>query len=121
MSIDVPTLLLWEVFPVIMFCREKVSQRYERKLLLSFLLLNMSKFRPPITIILSYLLTHYSGLSLSRTCKGPTNLFEIEIEIEKITVNIEIFTNKTREANKGLLDVSDIKFKCSENYLLKIL
>ena len=59
----------------------------------------------------------YSGLSLSRTRKGPTNLFEIE----KITVNIEIFTNKTREANKGLLDVSDIKFKCSENLLLKIL
>ena len=56
--------------------------------------------------------TYYSGLSLSRTRKGPTNLFEIE----KITVNIEIFTNKTREANKELLDASDIKFKCSENF-----
>ena len=32
-----------------------------------------------------------------------------------------MFTDKTREANKGLLDVSDIKFKCSENVLLKIL
>ena len=41
----------------------------------------------------------YSGLSLSRTRKGPTNLFEIE----KITVKIKIFTNKAREVNKGLL------------------
>ena len=44
-----------------------------------------------------------------------------KFEIEKITVNVEIFTNKTRDANKGLLDVSDIKFKSSENFLLKIL
>ena len=45
------------------------------------------------------LLLHYSGLSLSRTRKGPTNLFEIE----KITVKIKVFTNKAREVNKGLL------------------
>ena len=63
------------------------------------------------------MLQQYSGLSLSQIRKGPTNLFEIE----KITVNIEIFTNKTREANKALLDISDIKFKCSEKFLLKIL
>ena len=44
-----------------------------------------------------------------------------KFEIEKITVNIEIFPNKTIEANKGLFDVSDIKFKCSEKFLLKIL
>ena len=41
----------------------------------------------------------YTVDSLSRTRKGPTNLFEIE----KNTVKIKIFTNKTREVNKGLL------------------
>ena len=41
----------------------------------------------------------YTVDSLSRTRKGPTNLFEIE----KITVKIKFFTNKAREVNKGLL------------------
>ena len=51
-----------------------------------------------IKIIQIYL---YSGLSLSRTRKGPTNLFEIE----KITVKIKTFTNKAREVNRGFLGI----------------
>jgi len=41
-----------------------------------------------------------NGLSLSRTRKGPTNLFEIEKVREKITVKIEIFTRKAGWVNK---------------------
>ena len=51
--------------------------------------------------------SYYSGLSLSRTRKGPTNLFEIE----KITVKIKIFTNKAREVNKdsfGMYQISSL-------------
>ena len=60
-------------------------------------ILNCLKFQILFSSFL--LLGLYSGLSLSRTRKGPTNLFEIE----KITVKIKIFTNKAREVNKGLL------------------
>ena len=56
------------------------------------------------TVLFLVLTTNiYSGLSLSRTRKGPTNLFEIEKVQEKINVKIKIFTNKAREVNKGLL------------------
>ena len=53
MSIDVSTLLLWQVFPVI-FAEVKKSQRSSRKLVLSFLLSDMSMLRLTITIVLSY-------------------------------------------------------------------
>ena len=36
MSIDLPALLLRQIFPMITFYREKVSQRSDEKLLLSF-------------------------------------------------------------------------------------
>ena len=53
MSIDVSTLLLWQVFPVI-FAEVKKSQRSSKKLVLSFLLSDMSMLRLTITIVLSY-------------------------------------------------------------------
>ena len=46
----------------------------------------------------------YSGLSLSRTRKGPTNLFEIEkVRDRENCRKTKMFTNKVREVNKGLL------------------
>ena len=57
LSIDVP-LLLCQVFPMIISCREKVSERSDKKLLLYFLSSDMSMSWPHI-MILSYLLTHW--------------------------------------------------------------
>ena len=62
----------------------------------------------------------YSGLSLSRTRKGPTNLSEKKFEIEKITVKIKIFTNKAREVNKGLLGMYQTSsLNAQKTFLLK--
>ena len=60
---DCATLLLWQVFPMIIFFREKVSQRSDRKLLFYFLLSDMSMFRSPMTMI-SYLLKVISATKL---------------------------------------------------------
>ena len=58
----------------------------------------------------------YTVDSLSRTCKGPTNLFEIE----KITVKIKIFTKKAREVNKGLLGMYwTLSLNAQKTFLLK--
>ena len=48
----------------------------------------------------------YSGLSLSRTRKDPTNMFEIEKVRDRANYRqIQNFTNKARELNKGLLGI----------------
>ena len=58
----------------------------------------------------SRLIRWYSGFSLSRTRKGPTNLFEIEKvrDRENYRKN-QNFTNKARE----------FKFKCSEDFFVE--
>ena len=52
---------------MIIFCREKVSHRSDRKLLLSFLLADMSILRSPITIINYFIVILWQSVSKYNT------------------------------------------------------